>query len=96
MDRATGSFGPTYTRATAMGLFFATGGSGHAYKFLPVIGRLVADAIEGKLPDELVKKFAVDRVWGPPDLSREGYAQGPLEIDLEELATSADDLTPVS
>ena len=77
-------------------MFFATGGSGHAYKFLPVIGRLVADAIEGKLPDELVKKFAVDRVWGPPDLSREGYAQGPLEIDLEELATSADDLTLVS
>ncbi|KAL1723712.1 FAD dependent oxidoreductase [Schizophyllum commune] len=78
------------------GLFFATGGSGHAYKFLPVIGRLVADAIEGKLPDELVKKFAVDRVWGPPDLSREGYAQGPLEINLEELAKNDNDLTPVS
>ena len=80
----------------AKGVYVATIGSNHGFKFLPVIGRLVADAIEGKLPDELVKKFAVDRVWGPPDLSREGYAQGPLEIDLEELAKNADDLTPIS
>ncbi|KAF9788033.1 FAD dependent oxidoreductase [Thelephora terrestris] len=42
-------------------LFVATGGSGHAYKFLPVIGRLVADAVQGVLPENLAKKFAVDR-----------------------------------
>lgn len=30
-------------------------------QFLPVIGRLVADAIQGVLPEHLVKKFAVDR-----------------------------------
>ena len=30
-------------------------------QFLPVIGRLVADAIQGVLPERLVKKFAVDR-----------------------------------
>jgi hypothetical protein len=28
---------------------------------LPVIGRLVADAIQGVLPEHLFKKFAVDR-----------------------------------
>ena len=31
------------------------------YQFLPVIGRLVADAILGELPEDLVKKFALDR-----------------------------------
>ncbi|KAF7346380.1 DAO domain-containing protein [Mycena sanguinolenta] len=41
-------------------LMFATAGSGHAYKFLPVIGQLVADAIEGKLSPQLVNKFALD------------------------------------
>ncbi|KAL1745024.1 FAD dependent oxidoreductase [Schizophyllum fasciatum] len=75
-------------------LLFATGGSGHAYKFLPVIGRLVADAIEGVLPDELARKFAVDRVWGPPDASREGYAQGAQEIDVDELVQNTEDLLP--
>ncbi|KAJ3229734.1 hypothetical protein HDU78_008879 [Chytriomyces hyalinus] len=30
------------------GLFVATGGSGHAFKFTPVIGDIVADVIEGK------------------------------------------------
>jgi sarcosine oxidase/L-pipecolate oxidase len=28
---------------------------------LPVIGRLVADAVQGVLPENLAKKFAVDR-----------------------------------
>ncbi|KAL7272953.1 hypothetical protein RUND412_004225 [Rhizina undulata] len=30
------------------GLFIATGGSGHAYKFLPVLGEEIVDVIEGK------------------------------------------------
>ncbi|KAK7691746.1 hypothetical protein QCA50_005146 [Cerrena zonata] len=34
---------------TDQGLVLATSGSGHAYKFLPTIGSLVADLIEDKL-----------------------------------------------
>jgi len=46
------------------GLALATAGSGHGYKFLPVIGRLVADRIEGVMSPELMKKFAVNRSFG--------------------------------
>lgn len=35
------------------GLFLATGGSGHAYKFFPVLGDKVVDALEGTLEPEL-------------------------------------------
>ncbi|KAI2793176.1 hypothetical protein POX_b03226 [Penicillium oxalicum] len=35
------------------GLFLATGGSGHAYKFFPVIGDKIVDALEGTLEPEL-------------------------------------------
>ncbi|OKL61794.1 hypothetical protein UA08_02320 [Talaromyces atroroseus] len=41
-------------------LHIATGGSAHAWKFLPIIGDLVLDSIEGKLDAELVRKWA----WG--------------------------------
>lgn len=34
-------------------LFLATGGSGHGYKFLPVLGDKIVDALEGKLEPEL-------------------------------------------
>lgn len=37
------------------GLFLATGGSGHAYKFFPVLGDKVVDAMEGTLDPELQK-----------------------------------------
>ena len=36
-------------------------------QFLPVIGRLVADAIQGILPEHLVEKFAIDRQQWPND-----------------------------
>ncbi|KAJ5601813.1 hypothetical protein N7510_011347 [Penicillium lagena] len=35
------------------GLFLATGGSGHGYKFLPVLGDKIVDALEGRLEPEL-------------------------------------------
>jgi sarcosine oxidase/L-pipecolate oxidase len=39
------------------GLFLATGGSGHGYKFLPVIGEKIADCIEGRYPEEFKEKW---------------------------------------
>jgi sarcosine oxidase/L-pipecolate oxidase len=40
------------------GVHLATGGSAHAWKFLPVIGDLVVDSMEGKLSQELAQKWA--------------------------------------
>ncbi|KAI1848425.1 hypothetical protein JX266_005731 [Neoarthrinium moseri] len=42
------------------GLHVATGGSAHAWKFLPIIGDLVLDSIEGILDEELKQKWR----WG--------------------------------
>jgi sarcosine oxidase/L-pipecolate oxidase len=39
------------------GLVLATGGSGHGYKFLPVIGEKIVDCVEDKLAPELAKKW---------------------------------------
>lgn len=40
------------------GLVVASGGSGHGFKFLPIIGRYVADLIESKLGSEYEKRWA--------------------------------------
>ena len=42
------------------GLVVATGGSGHAFKFAPVLGGLVADALEG-IENPYSRRFA----WRP-------------------------------
>jgi len=68
-------------------LILATAGSGHAYKFLPVIGRLVADLVEDRLDPELRAKFAVERKILGPDPSRSGTV---LKLDLDQLCTPAD------
>ncbi|KDQ55215.1 hypothetical protein JAAARDRAFT_134400 [Jaapia argillacea MUCL 33604] len=71
-------------------LFFATGlgGSGHAYKFLPVVGRLVADSIQGKLDRSLQAKFAINRKNATQTHSRFPYEVKPLEV--AQLCTPAD------
>ncbi|KAL2870921.1 NAD(P)/FAD-dependent oxidoreductase [Aspergillus lucknowensis] len=43
---------PDYTN-----LFIATGGTGHAFKFLPVIGKYIAGAFQRKLSPELTQKW---------------------------------------
>lgn len=40
------------------GVHVATGGSAHAWKFLPIIGDKVLDSMEGKLERELAEKWA--------------------------------------
>ncbi|KAL2868323.1 NAD(P)/FAD-dependent oxidoreductase [Aspergillus lucknowensis] len=56
---------PSYPR-----LFLATGGSGHAYKFFPVIGDKVVDALEGTLAPEL------QDLWAWPEAVDEGKFEG--------------------
>jgi glycine/D-amino acid oxidase-like deaminating enzyme len=42
------------------GLVIAAGDSGHGFKFAPVLGEIIADAVEGK-PNPLLHKFR----WRP-------------------------------
>lgn len=46
-------------------LHVATGGSGHGFKFLPIIGDLIVDSVEGTLPPELEGKWAFREHKGP-------------------------------
>ncbi|CAA7258995.1 unnamed protein product [Cyclocybe aegerita] len=68
-------------------VILATGDSGHAYKFLPIIGRLVADLVEDKLDQKVVEKFAVDREVAKAGASRTGQA---VPLDLKELYSPED------
>ncbi|KAI0359664.1 FAD dependent oxidoreductase [Trametes cingulata] len=78
-------------------LVLATGGSGHAYKFLPTVGGLVADAIEGKLPQDVASRFAVDR---PRPVNKEGVVEPeiryhPPEELVEDQLGNEEDLLPI-
>lgn len=39
-------------------LFVASGGSGHAFKFAPILGQLIVDSLRGKLPAEQAHAFS--------------------------------------
>jgi len=69
-------------------LVLATADSGHAFKFLPVIGRLVADVIQGTMEPNVVAKFAVERQYTAFDESRRGMSV--TELDLDDLCTPED------
>ncbi|KAK3197340.1 hypothetical protein GRF29_1536g1402564 [Pseudopithomyces chartarum] len=47
--------------AGAQGLYVATCGSFHGYKFFPVLGKYVVQMLEGELESELKEKWAWDR-----------------------------------
>ncbi|KAL4725893.1 hypothetical protein ACLX1H_006567 [Fusarium chlamydosporum] len=53
------------------GLFLATGGSGHAFKFLPVLGRYIADCYENKATEELRHKWRLRAPTGQ-DMVKQG------------------------
>ncbi|KAF8995385.1 FAD dependent oxidoreductase [Cyathus striatus] len=69
-------------------LVIATAGTGHAYKFLPVIGQVVADLLEGKLAKELVNKFSVNRIHLHRDMLRSSGTH--IEINLDEICSLDD------
>jgi sarcosine oxidase / L-pipecolate oxidase len=71
------------------GLFIASGGSGHGFKFFPVIGDKITDAIEGKLDSFLSElwawpKNAVPNFEGTEDGSRSGLKGLLLEEELSK------------
>lgn len=71
------------------GLFLATGGSGHGFKFFPVIGEKIVDAIELRLETELKELFswpekAVDDFVGCEDGSRAGPRGMILQEELNK------------
>ncbi|KAK9323055.1 FAD dependent oxidoreductase [Lipomyces orientalis] len=53
-------------------LFIATGGSGHGFKFLPVIGKYSVGSIERTLPAKLLDKFK----WGSDIQRKEDLSRG--------------------
>lgn len=64
-DTPTGNFLIDYpplpsSSAKNSSLFLATGGSGHGYKFLPILGDYIVDAIERKLDPEFAELWK----WG--------------------------------
>lgn len=66
-------------------LFVATGGSGHGFKFLPVIGDSILECIQGRTPEEFKErwKWPAERV--PDDLwAGDGSRGGPIGMVLKE------------
>ncbi|CAE7171239.1 unnamed protein product [Rhizoctonia solani] len=68
-------------------LLLATGGSGHGFKFLPVLGRVIADRLENKLDDESRQLFSFTRPRSGEHVERIGES---FQILEEELTTPAD------
>ncbi|EAW09589.1 NAD(P)/FAD-dependent oxidoreductase [Aspergillus clavatus NRRL 1] len=69
------------------GLFLATGGSGHGYKFFPVLGDKIVDALEGNLEPELRELWRWRDAVGPAAFEGDGSRSGAQGLLLmEELA----------
>jgi len=71
------------------GLFVATGGSGHGFKFLPVIGDKIVDCIEGRTPEDFKGKWEwpaerVPEAQWPGDGSRGGPMGMVLREEMEK------------
>ena len=90
-DTSTGDWLIDYHPRYNKTLFLATGGSGHAFKFLPVIGDKVVECLLGRCPEEFREKWrwreAVPYEEWPGDGSRGGKKGMILE---EELRGSAE------
>lgn len=57
--------------AGAKGLYLATCGSFHGFKFFPVLGKYVVQMLEGSLEPELTEKWAWDRERPDPSSNPE-------------------------
>jgi sarcosine oxidase/L-pipecolate oxidase len=66
------------------GLFVATGGSGHGFKFLPVIGDKIVDCMEGKCPEEFKVKWAWKETTVDNVVTEDGSRGGKAGMILDE------------
>lgn len=84
--RPKGDFLVTYHPAHP-GLFLATGGSGHGYKFFPVLGEKIVDALEGRLEHELNELWKWPESTDDFDGTEDGSRSGPKGLVLvDEMA----------
>lgn len=68
------------------GLYIATGGSFHGWKFLPVIGDYIADMLQGTLEADFADRWA----WDKKDMEGDRRSANPtyqIVGDLKELAS---------
>lgn len=86
-NRPTGDFIVSY-HPEHEGLFLATGGSGHGFKFFPVIGDRIVDALEGTLDSELRKMWT----WLEATVSNEEDFDGDGSRSGERRAILKDEL----
>jgi sarcosine oxidase/L-pipecolate oxidase len=83
-DTPTGDFLIDY-HPKYKGLFVATGGSGHAFKFAPVIGDCVLQCIMGRTPDDFKGKWNWPKERVPEELwEGDGSRGGPVGMVLAE------------
>lgn len=89
-DTPTGDFIISY-HPRFRGLFVATGGSGHGFKFLPVLGDKIVDAVEGRTPKEFADKWAWKEIGGGDAVATEDGSRGgvPGLVLDEELGKTA-------
>jgi sarcosine oxidase / L-pipecolate oxidase len=68
------------------GLFLATGGSGHGFKFLPILGEKIVDAIEGQLETELQHAWRWREEAAGADCyaCEDGSRAGPRDMILDD------------
>lgn len=82
-DTPKGDFLITY-HPEIEGLFLATGGSGHGYKFLPVIGDRIVDCLSGTLEGELMKKWGWQRERTENVITEDGSRGGRPGMVLDD------------
>ncbi|KAL1622908.1 hypothetical protein SLS56_008589 [Neofusicoccum ribis] len=77
------SYHPDYSDYS---LFVATGGSGHGFKFLPVIGDRIVACLRGDCPKEFAAKWAwpAERVLPEESWAGDGSRGGPKGMVLDE------------
>ena len=67
------------------GLFVATGGSGHGFKFLPIIGESIIECVLGNTPDDFKGKWEWPAQRVPEDeWPGDGSRGGPVGMKLAE------------